>query len=60
MGVFGQGPETSTEKHFCKNCGKEIKPGQHFTKDGDKFCCETCCETGGEKAKKEAKVCEFC
>lgn len=60
MGIFGLGPQTSSETHHCKNCGKEIKPGSHFTKDGEKYCCETCCRTGGVEAKTKAKTCEFC
>lgn len=61
MGIFGLGPQTSAKVHVCKNCGKKIKPGEHFTKDGVKYCCERCCTDGPKRdAKKKAMTCEFC
>jgi hypothetical protein len=58
--VLGMGPQADQEKHTCENCGKEIKPGEHFTMDDKKYCCETCCKVNTPDMKKTANVCEFC
>jgi hypothetical protein len=60
MGIFGLGPQTAEEEHICAHCGKKIKPGEHFTKEGKKYCCEKCCGDSAKSAKKAAKTCEFC
>ncbi len=60
MGIFGMGPQTSEEGHTCAHCGKKIKPGEHFTKEGKKYCCAKCCGEADKSAKKAAKTCEFC
>lgn len=41
--------------HICSKCGKEIKPGQEFTHQGQIYCCSDCC-----KIKTTPGVCEFC
>ena len=58
--VIGLGAQTATEKHTCENCGKDIKPGDHYTIDDKKYCCETCCKVNSPDMKKTANVCEFC
>lgn len=60
MGIFGLGPQTSEDGHVCNKCGKKIKAGEHFTKEGKKFCCEKCCGSADKSDKKKAKTCEFC
>ncbi|HUQ84922.1 MAG TPA: hypothetical protein VM077_01235 [Candidatus Limnocylindrales bacterium] len=60
MGIFGMGPQTDESGHKCEHCGKTIKPGEHFTKEGKKYCCEKCCGSVDKSAKKAAKSCEFC
>lgn len=61
MGIFGLGPQSDEKGHVCSHCGKKIKPGDHFTKDGSKYCCDKCCgESEKSGVKKKAKACEFC
>ena len=61
MGILGMGPETAKEEFTCPNCGKTVKVGEHFTKEGKEFCCEHCCLRGEKtEEKKKAKTCEFC
>jgi hypothetical protein len=60
MGIFGLGKQTSNEEHTCSHCGKKIKAGDSFTKEGRKYCCVKCCGDSEKSEKKKAGTCEFC
>jgi hypothetical protein len=60
MGIFGLGKKTDESAHTCSHCGKNIKAGENFTKEGKKYCCTKCCGDSEKTGKKKAGTCEFC